>query len=65
MKSEYFSADELPYVISVPQLAKLLGIGRNTAYDLVNRGDIRSLKIGKAIRIPKSAAIEFIEKNGG
>ena len=61
MKAEYSSIDELPYVISVPQLAKLLGIGRNAAYEIVNRGEIRSVKIGKTIRIPKSAVIEFID----
>ncbi len=61
MKAEYSSIDELPYVISVPQLAKLLGIGRNAAYEIVNRGEIRSVKIGKTIRIPKSAVIEFVD----
>ena len=61
MKAEYNSIDELPYVISVPQLAKLLGIGRNAAYEIVNRGEIRSVKIGKTIRIPKSAVIEFVD----
>ena len=61
MKPEYSSVDELPLVMSVPQLAKLLGIGRNAAYDIVNSGGIRSVKIGRTIRIPKSAVIEFIE----
>lgn len=61
MKAEYKSIDELPYVITVPQLARFLGIGRNNAYDLVNRGEIRTVKIGRTIRIPKSALIEFIE----
>jgi len=64
MKPEYSSVDELPFVMSVPQLAKLLGIGRNAAYDIVNSGGIRSIKIGRTIRIPKSAVIEFIEHHG-
>ena len=64
MKPEYSSVDELPLVMSVPQLAKLLGIGRNAAYDIVNSGGIRSIKIGRTIRIPKSAVIEFIEHHG-
>ena len=64
MKPEYSSVDELPLVMSVPQLAKLLGIGRNAAYDIVNSGNIRSVKIGRTIRIPKSAVIEFIEHRG-
>ena len=64
MKPEYRSFQDLPLVLSVPQLAKLLGIGRNAAYDMVNSGSIRSVKIGRTIRIPKSAVEEFIEKPG-
>ena len=64
MKPEYSSVDELPLVMCVPQLAKLLGIGRNAAYEIVNSGRIRSVKIGRTIRIPKSAVIEFIEHHG-
>ena len=64
MKPEYRSFQDLPLVLSVPQLAKLLGIGRNAAYDMVNSGRIRSVKIGRTIRIPKSAVIEFIEHRG-
>ena len=42
MKPEYRSFQDLPLVLSVPQLAKLLGIGRNAAYDMVNSGSIRA-----------------------
>lgn len=52
---------QLPLVLSVPQLAGILHIGRNSAYQLVNSGEIRCIHIGKNIRIPQSALLEYLE----
>ena len=52
--------DNLPLVLSVPELAAVLHIGRNAAYDLVNTGTIRSIRIGKNIRIPQSALLDYL-----
>ena len=46
MKNEANTADNLPLVLSVPELAAILHIGRNTAYALVASGQIR--EIGRA-----------------
>ena len=40
--------------VSVPDAAKMLGIGRNTGYEAVKRGDIRAVKIGGRIVVPLS-----------
>lgn len=37
----------------------LLGIGRNTAYELIRSGQIRSVRIGRQIRIPREALLDF------
>lgn len=47
-------------VYTVQELAELLHIGRNAAYDLVKSGKIRSIRIGKSIRIPRSALEKFL-----
>ena len=47
-------------VITVSELAKMLKIGRNTAYELVRCGTIRSIRVGRQIRLPKDAVIEYI-----
>lgn len=60
MYSNHFNPNDLPLVLSVPELAKVLGIGRNAAYALVNSGEIRSIRIGKNIRIPQSALMDFL-----
>ena len=41
---------EYPDVMSVADIQKALEIGRTKAYELVNTGQIRSIKIGNAIR---------------
>ena len=51
---------EYPDIMSVADIQKALGIGRTKAYELVNTGQIRSLKIGNAIRIPKPMLLDYI-----
>lgn len=56
----YRSLDELPLVLRVEDLMPLLNIGRNSAYELVRSGQIRSVHIGRHIRVPKDAVIEYL-----
>ena len=41
--------------LSVPEAAKILGIGRNLCYDLVRRGEIPVLRCGHRLVIPRAA----------
>ena len=50
MNTKYRSFDELPLTLRVEDLMPILGIGRNTAYELVRCGKIRSIRIGKQTR---------------
>jgi excisionase family DNA binding protein len=52
---------EYPDVVNVAQLQKMLGIGRNTAYKLLNEQTIKSKKIGRIYLIPKINIIKFLE----
>ena len=54
------SIEEYPLVLKVEDLMPILGIGRNTAYDLVRSGQIRSLRVGQQIRVPRDAVLDFI-----
>ena len=60
MTSNYHSFDELPLTLRVEDLMPILGIGRNTAYDLVRSKQIYSVKIGRQLRIPKQALIDYL-----
>jgi excisionase family DNA binding protein len=42
------------------KLAKVIHCGRSQAYDLVNRGEIRSIRIGRSLRIPTAAIREVL-----
>lgn len=62
MENKYRSFDELPLTLRVEDLMPILGIGRNTAYELVRSGAIKGIRIGKQIRIPKEEVRRFLAK---
>ena len=43
-------------------LRKILGIGMNKVYELLQANEIPHLRIGRVIRIPKCCVLEYIEK---
>lgn len=57
------SYDDLPLTLSVRELMLILSIGRNTAYELIRSGQIRSVRIGRKIRIPKAEVLRFLKNN--
>ena len=61
MENKYHDLHELPVTLRVEDLMSLLGIGRNTAYELIRSGQIRSVRIGRQIRIPRDALLEFLD----
>ena len=60
MNTKYRSFDELPLTLRVEDLMPILNIGRNTAYELVRSGKIRSIRIGRQLRIPKDAIQDYL-----
>ena len=59
---QYKSYDELPLMLSVPDVADVLGIGRANAYELVRSEGFPALKIGNRIIVPKDEFISWIKK---
>lgn len=51
---------DYPDIVNIAQLQTMLGISRHLAYDLINGGYIKGLKIGNAFRIPKANIIEYV-----
>lgn len=52
---------DYPDVVDVSGLQSMLGnIGRQTAYELVRKGSIKAIKVGKLYRIPKINVIVFL-----
>ena len=59
-KSIYKSYDELPLLLTVKQLADLLGVSDSIVYELIQEDGFPSLRIGKRIVIPKEELREWI-----
>ena len=51
---------DFPDIVTVTQLQEMLGVSRHLAYDLINDGSIRGLKIVNAYKIPKVNVIEYV-----
>ena len=62
MSKIYTSYDELPIMLSVPQLAAVLNISRSSAYALVRSDGFPSLKIGSRIVVPKDRLLAWVDR---
>lgn len=62
MVTNYRSFEDLPLTLTVEEASQILRVGRNTAYDLVRCGKLRSIKVGKQIRIPKQALQDYLSR---
>lgn len=58
--TSYRTVEDLPLMLDIKDVAKILGIGKNLAYSLVNSGEIKGLRIGTKIRIPKQSLVDYI-----
>lgn len=52
--------DELPILLTIPEAARLLSIGRTLTYKLIASGDLDVVHIGRAARVPLDAVHEFV-----
>jgi excisionase family DNA binding protein len=50
----------LPEVLTVREMAAILRVGRNQLYEAVARGEVRAVRIGRSIRIPKTALLDLL-----
>jgi excisionase family DNA binding protein len=46
--------------LKVREVAEILRCGKNQAYELIQRGEIRSVRIGRAVRVTREALEEFL-----
>jgi excisionase family DNA binding protein len=56
--AQFLSGDRL--VLTVAEAAKLLGISRAFAYELVSRGELPVIRLGRRIVVPKVALLELV-----
>jgi excisionase family DNA binding protein len=51
---------DAPEVLTVDESRALLRIGRDAAYALIHSGALRSVRIGRTIRVPRDAVLELL-----
>ena len=61
--TKFKSYDDLPLMLSVPDLTEALGISRAGAYELVKSEGFPTLHIGNRILIPKDELIAWIKRS--
>lgn len=60
--SPYQNFDQLPFMLSVPELALALGISRAAAYDLTRSQGFPAIRIGNRIVVPKKQLQQWIDR---
>lgn len=52
--------DEYNDMVTIEEVMEMLGIGKNTAYELLKRRELKCFQIKGRWKIPKQAVIEYI-----
>ena len=61
-KDQYDGEEEIENeYLTLKEVMCLLYIGRNTAYKLVNSGELPAFRVGKLWRVSRKALINYIE----
>jgi excisionase family DNA binding protein len=50
----------VPEVLTAREAAAILRVGRNQLYQAIGRGQLRAVRIGRSIRIPKQALLDLL-----
>ncbi len=51
-----------PLLLTIPAAARALSIGRSMLYELLARGEIETVRIGRARRIPMQSLEAYVER---
>lgn len=59
----YKNTDDLPITFGPAEVAKILGISRNKAYELVNQPSFPKYRVGRKIVISKKHFISWMDEH--
>jgi excisionase family DNA binding protein len=54
------SINDLGLLLSVAEVQQLLGLGLNSTYNLIRSGQLKSIRVGKLIKVPRPALEEYL-----
>lgn len=56
------SVQTASWLLSPEQVAERLGCGRSYVFQLLTRGDLASVKVGRLRRVPEDAVRDYIDR---
>jgi len=51
-----------PMLLTIPQTAQSMSLGRTKVYDLINNAGLPTIKLGSSIRVPLSSLKQWLEQ---
>lgn len=54
------SMNDLGLLLSVSEVQRVLGLGLNSTYNLIRSGQLKSIRVGKLIKVPRPALEEYL-----
>jgi len=60
--TRFTKPQDLPQFLTPHEFGAFYGLGRSTVYDLLQRGEIPCKRLGRCIRIPRNAVVEWGQK---
>ena len=63
MRSTFKTNEELPATLSATDISKYLGISKANSYQLMNRSDFPTLKLGNRKLVPKDKFLIWVTNN--
>lgn len=51
-------------LLTIPQVAKRLKVSNYRAYELARQGILKSVRLGKSVRVKPSAIVEYVSQYG-
>ncbi len=49
-------------LLTIVEAANLLGVGRTTLYELLARGELQAVRIGRSRRVPRQAVDDYVNR---
>lgn len=62
-ESNYAHYNELPLFLNAEIVAKLLGIGQASSYELMHEKDFPTIRIGKRLVVPKDKFLIWVDEH--
>jgi excisionase family DNA binding protein len=56
--------EELPQFLTVEEWRTFMRLGRSSAYELIRRGLVPTIRWGRAIRISREVVVKYVNREG-